>query len=313
MFFRFTLGFHIDRCQWELAQWIRDEAEGVRTPILRQFYDYMISLSENLDAVFLSTSNHNEMEQSSNTKCSTTTPSNHHHETKGMNEMKVSSQNAQNAENHTIHMSADRELWELDETNFEFEMMVRIKELTECVEDAVEAQFVLDVLDALDDDLFFASPVIQSILKFIGNDIRFMSQLRSSCADKVKCIKILQSMERYNRSGSLLPMVWKLLDATLGDETMVERILMNTDNLKQRDAEVLSLGVYKACNLDLAVAIPAFECVVGDSNEYIFHHLTEILLLCRSEMENGTNLLIGCSALIEFRSIFRLTPFQSTV
>ena len=83
-----------------------------------------------------------------------------------MNEMKVSSQNAQNAENHTIHMSADRELWELDETNFEFEMMVRIKELTECVEDAVEAQFVLDVLDALDDDLFFASPVIQSILKF---------------------------------------------------------------------------------------------------------------------------------------------------
>ena len=211
----------------------------------------MISLSENLDAVFLTTAKQHL------------------------------------DDHHSADEHRERELWEMDELNFEFEMMVRIKELTESVEDAVEAQFVLDVLDALEHDVFFASPVLQSVLKYIGNDIRFMGELRKSCPDAMKCVQILESMERYNRSGSPLPTVWKLLVVTAGDEAMVERILMNTDNLKERDPEILSLGVFKACNLDLDVAIPAFECVVGGSNEYILRHLLEVLMLCRQEMSKG--------------------------
>ena len=71
-------------------------------------------------------------------------------------------------------MNREKELWQIDELNFQFEMMVRIKELTECVEDALEAKFVLNVVEALDNDLFFASPVLQAIIKYIGNDIKFM-------------------------------------------------------------------------------------------------------------------------------------------
>ena len=185
-----TDGCDIDRCHWELTQWIRDEAEGVRTPMLRKFYDYMISLSDNLDAILLNTS--------------------HTHSNTTKND----------------------ELWQLDAINYEFEMMTRIKELTECVEDALEAEFVLNVIDALHNDVFTASPILQCIIKYIGNDIRFMIELSQSCSDESVCIRILQTVERYNQSDSLLPIVWKLVNITNCNQMLVENILLNTDNLR---------------------------------------------------------------------------------
>eukprot|EP01083_Nonionella_stella_P036411 99353_1 len=217
-----------DRCQWELSQWIRDESEGVRTPTLREFYDYMISLSDNLDALLVI-----------------------RHDT-------------------------------LDAISFAFEMMTRIKELTECVEDALEARFVLNVIDALDDDVFFASPVLQSILKYIGNDIKFLCVLKGE-ADESECMKILQTMDRYNEDKSVLPLIWQLIDILDADESQIETLCIHTDNLSETDAETFILGVIRALKHDLDRIVAALDCIISHStmhNSYIYHHIHQILALC---------------------------------
>eukprot|EP01084_Bolivina_argentea_P084346 152571_1 len=192
-----------DRCQWELTQWIRDESEGVRTPLLRQFYDYMVSLSDNLDAIFLANSTNkyvnNEIDNDNDNK----------ELDNGYNNSDSEDEVKEYLDRERIKKQQDKkqfELWELDEINFEFEMMTRIMELTECVEDTIEAKFVLDVIDALDNDVFLAAPVLQCIMKFLGNDIKFMCSLYDNCSDKNARDKIINVYN--NNDNRLLLIVW---------------------------------------------------------------------------------------------------------
>lgn len=298
--------FYIDRCQWELTQWIRDESEGVRTPMLRQFYDYMISLSENLDAIFLTTSkkyyilgsDNNEFNDISDDSSSESEENQYdddeEDELKEYREIqrkkKLEKQKKREAKNK------EKELWQLDELNFQFEMMTRIKELTECVEDALEAKFVLDVIEALDNDVFCASPILQSVLKYIGNDIKFMCVLRESSDDIDKCTQILESMERYNAEQSPLPVVWQLVQATQGNEILVETILVETNNIQEYDPEIMTNGLLKAYDDDIDAVIPIYDIVVRWFNNmnkyeqgYLYNHIREIMMMVNDERKRGDN------------------------
>eukprot|EP01084_Bolivina_argentea_P084342 152563_1 len=186
--------------------------------------------------------------------------------------------------------------------------MTRIMELTECVEDTIEAKFVLDVIDALDNDVFLAAPVLQCIMKFLGNDIKFMCSLYDNCSDKNARDKIINVYN--NNDNRLLLIVWELVEITGGNEEMIEKILVNTDNLSETDTEILSIGVLEGVNNNLDMCIKVFKvvlnyiCDLNNSNGYIYKHVFKIMKLCKKDIGNG----LECAQMIRFGIGHALIP-----
>ena len=120
--------------------------------------------------------------------------------------------------------------------------------------------------------------------------------LREHCRDSDKCIQILETMDRYNEELSPLPVVWQLVEATEGNELLVESILVETNNIQEYDPEIMTNGLLKAYDDDIEGVIPIYDIVVkwfNDMNNYeqgyLYNHIREIMLMVLGERKRGDN------------------------
>ena len=290
----------------------------------------MISLSDNLDAIFLSSSqkykigtqskNLDEFSDSSDDSSDNESLAEESMDEEQKEYLRAERARKEEKARRKLEATREKELWELDELNFQFETMTRIKELTECVEDALEAKFVLQVIDALDNDVFFASPILQCIIKYNGNDIKFMCVLRESCKDMDKCEQILRSMERYTEENSPLPVVWELIKATKGNEILVETILVNTNNIQEYDPEIMTNGLLQAFEDNIDEVLPIYDIVVkwfndmnGYQHGYIYNQIREIMGMVHGERKRGDN-LISTELMIQYAIMAPLvSPYEMKI